>query len=88
MKVKSLVNAALSEGDVMLEIYQVVLVEKVIHLWVHSLYDMVTYHVTWVGFHLIDTLLHVLVKVPSYYAVNLIFVVVGNNLEPVSVKSL
>ena len=88
MHIEALVHAALPQGDVILEVNHVMLVQKVVHLWVHSFYYVVPHQVPWVRFDLVNALLHILVEVPRDYAVDLVLVVIGHNLQPIPVECL
>lgn len=83
-----LIDILLTNGDVVLQISQEVLVDVEVHLFVHSFYYMVSYEVRLLKDHLILAPLNILHKVPSQDSDETLCVAFGHNLEDVGSRSL
>jgi hypothetical protein len=86
MWVQLLVDVRLSERYVIFQIYQMVLVQKVIHFRVHALHYVILNVVLGVRIHLVYALLHVLVKVPGDNTVDVVGMVNRGQLQPASIE--
>ena len=85
---KILINIALPEWNIVLEISNVSLLDEVIHLLVHSLDNVVADIVLWIVNHLQHVPFNILIEVPSYDLDDILVMIKSYNLDKVILECL
>ena len=77
-----LIDILLQDGNIMLQVNYLILVQEVVHVLIHTLDDMVTNFIILVGADLEHPLLHVLNEIPNHDLQDVPFMVVHDELQP------
>jgi hypothetical protein len=83
MNIQVLIDICLPQRNIILQVCQIFLVQKVIELLIHPLDDVEAYILGCVQLLLLNGLLHVVVKVPGHDCRDGVGVVHHHDLEPI-----
>lgn len=86
--IQPLIHVLLANGDIMLQVDEMILIEEVVHLLIHSFDHMVSYNITLIRNPLDLSLFYVLIEVPQQNGNDILLVVLRDYLEYVLLDCL
>jgi len=79
--IQPLIHVLLANGYVMLQINEMILIEEVVHLLIHSFDHMVSYDITFIRNSLNLSLFYILIEVPHQNGNDIFLMVLCDNLQ-------